>query len=102
MPKVVDAARVTAQANTVWRTCTGCSLLKPLADGVERCPACQTPAPQTVTEAGWDLAGRYATLVGRIEAWAHLIPNVSDTERLDHIRQALATLDPQPRNKGVK
>ncbi|GIF09518.1 hypothetical protein [Actinoplanes siamensis] len=36
---------------------------------------------------------RYATLVGRIEAWALLIPDVSDAERLDRIRQALTADD---------
>ena len=99
MPKVVDAARVTSPSNTVWRTCDRCSQLKPLSDGVNRCNECAAiDRPPTVAEVhaatGWDIAHRYAELVGRIDAWAELIPGVSDAERLDHIRHALKTLHP--------
>ncbi|MBB2945338.1 hypothetical protein FB565_005071 [Actinoplanes lutulentus] len=97
MPKVVDAARVTTRDNTVWRTCTECGQLRPIPDGVERCDAClqqrEREALQQHALNGWEYAHRYTGVIGRIEAWALLIPNVSDAERLDHIRQALSTLD---------
>ncbi|GAA4939187.1 hypothetical protein [Actinoplanes utahensis] len=100
MAKVVDAARVTTPSNTVWRTCTGCGLTNPLADGVDLCKLCAESelAPRTVAEihaaTGWDIVYRYASLVGRIDAWAEQIPDVSDAERLDNIRHALKTLHP--------
>ncbi|MBW6437667.1 hypothetical protein KZ829_28425 [Actinoplanes hulinensis] len=97
MPKVVDAARVTTPSNTVWRTCIGCSDTKPLTADVDRCDNCEDAADQEElrerTLTGWEHVNRYAGVIGRIEAWALLIPNVSDAKRLDHIRQALATLD---------
>jgi hypothetical protein len=102
MPKVVDAARVTTPANTVWRTCTGCTQLKPLATGVDRCDACRTATPRTAAEIGWDLAHGFAELVGGIQAWAEDITGVSDTERLDHIRHLLNTAHPLRNGKGVK
>ncbi|GIE92308.1 hypothetical protein [Actinoplanes regularis] len=102
MPKVVDAARVTTRDNTVWRTCTGCSLLKPLPDDVDRCGVCDSSRPRTPGEAGWDIAYRYAALVGRIDAWAVQIPCVSDAERLDHIRQLLKTRNPLRKDEGAK
>ena len=105
MPKVVDAARVTAPSNTVWRTCTGCDQLAPLPADVDLCQLCirPKPEPRTVAEihaaTGWDIVYRYATLVGRIDAWAELIPGVSDAERLEHIRHALKTLHPHRRDE---
>ncbi|MEU4422916.1 hypothetical protein AB0F81_19995 [Actinoplanes sp. NPDC024001] len=105
MPKVVDAARVTTPTNTVWRTCIGCSQTKPLTTGVDRCDGCEEAADQEALQediqealrehalTGWEHVHRYAGVIGRIEAWALLIPNVSDAERLDNIRQALAALD---------
>ncbi|WP_430791716.1 hypothetical protein [Actinoplanes sp. G11-F43] len=105
MPKVVDAARVTTPSNTVWRTCTGCDQTKPLSASVDLCQVCvqAEPVPRTVAEihaaTGWDMAYRYAELVGRIDAWAELIPGVSDAERLEHIRHALKTLHPCRRNE---
>jgi hypothetical protein len=92
MPKVVDAARVTTRVNTVWRTCSGCDQIKPLRRGVKRCATC-TQVLERHALNGWEHAQRYAALIGRIEAWTLLIPDVSDAERLDHIRQALATFD---------
>ncbi|GIE32263.1 hypothetical protein Ait01nite_053080 [Actinoplanes italicus] len=101
MPKVVDAARVTTPSNTVWRTCIGCTEVKPLAKGIDRCDSCEDAADQEAVEeglrahalTGWEHVNRYAGAIGRIEAWALLIPNVTDAERLDHIRDALATLE---------
>ncbi|GLW32970.1 hypothetical protein [Actinoplanes regularis] len=93
MPKVSDAARVTTKDKAIWRTCAGCELLKSLPPDVDRCAACADPdarlALNQYAQLGWDKVYRYATLIGRIEAWALLIPDVSDAERLDHIRQAL-------------
>ncbi|MEU4564898.1 hypothetical protein AB0F72_41510 [Actinoplanes sp. NPDC023936] len=90
MPKVVDAARVTTRDNTVWRTCTSCSELKPLLDDIERCAECTAPKPSTAAEAGWQVAKHYAELVGRISAWTdEKIPGFSDTERLAQIRRLL-------------
>ena len=102
MPTVVDAARVTTKANTVWRTCTGCSRLAPLAPGIDRCPDCTPPAStnEHPADAAWDHAHRYAAAVGRIEAWAVLIPDVSDAERLAHIREALTELHEANRAGG--
>ncbi|MEU4693178.1 hypothetical protein [Actinoplanes sp. NPDC023714] len=102
MPKVVDAARVTTRDNTVWRTCTGCSRLKPLPDGVDRCEDCAASKKQTTDERGWDLAYRYADLVGRIDAWAVQIPCVSDAERIDKIRHLLKTLHPLRQDEGAR
>jgi hypothetical protein len=97
MPKVVDTARVTTRESAVWRTCSGCGLLAPLPPGIDRCPVCDRPATRDFadrhTSAGWERAHRYAGLLGRIEAWAVLIPHVSDAERLTHIREALAALN---------
>jgi len=105
MATVVDAARVTTPGNTVWRTCTGCGLLAPLASHVDRCPVCDRPGErefaQRHTATGWEFAHRYAGLLGRIEAWAVRIPDVSDAERLDHIRQALTALDQIQQGKEV-
>ena len=97
MPKVVDTARVTTPKSAIWRTCSGCGLLKPLLPGADRCTGCdRTVSDITAVEqhalAGWERAHRYAAVVGRIEAWAVLIPDVSDAERLTHIREALAVL----------
>ncbi|BCY05411.1 hypothetical protein [Actinoplanes sp. L3-i22] len=93
MPKLSDAARITTKDNTIWRTCTGCDLLKSLPLDVDRCAACADPDARLALNRyaldAWDKLYRYASLVGRIEAWALLIPDVSDAERLDHIRQAL-------------
>lgn len=98
MPKVVDAARVTTPRNTTWRACTGCEQVQPLRTGVDRCPICTESDARQVLEQhalnGWGHAHRYAALVGRIEAWALLIPDVSDAERLDCIRQAIAAFGP--------
>jgi len=91
MPTVNDAARITTRDGAVWRTCVGCGLPAPLAPEVDSCPACRRPVRHDVT--GWDFAHRYAGVLGRIEAWAVLIPHVSDAERLDHIRDALTHLD---------
>ena len=107
MPKVVDAARVTSPSNTVWRTCDRCSRLTPLPDGVNRCDDCTgTDRPPTVAEmhaaAGWNFANRYAELVGAINAWAELIPGVSDAERLDKIRHLLKTRSPLQRDGEAK
>lgn len=106
MPKVVDAARVTTPANTVWRNCSACDQLTALGDGVELCAICGPAATIEVIRQyarnGWKFALRYAALIGRIEAWAVLMPDVSDTERLDHIREALATLRPNGRDGQVK
>ncbi|RZU50817.1 hypothetical protein EV385_2603 [Krasilnikovia cinnamomea] len=41
MPKVVDAARVTTPPSAVWRSCTTCDHLVPLAPDTARCPRCQ-------------------------------------------------------------
>jgi hypothetical protein len=95
MPTVADAARVTTRDNAaVWRTCTTCGHLAPLPPTVDRCAACDQPAAAGTVSArtGWDFAHDYAAMMGRIEAWAVLIPNVSDAERLTHIRQALTSL----------
>ncbi|GAA0473666.1 hypothetical protein Ade02nite_73990 [Paractinoplanes deccanensis] len=98
MPKVVDAARVTTRDDTVWRTCTECAHLRPIPDGVERCDAClqqrEREALRQHALNGWEYARRYATVIGRIEAWALLIPDVSDAERIDKIRHALKSLPP--------
>jgi hypothetical protein len=101
MAKVVDAARVTTPSNTVWRTCIGCSQPTPLPNGIDRCDDCEDRADQEALQealrepepTGWEYASRYARAIGCIQAWALLIPNVTDAERLDHIREALATLE---------
>jgi hypothetical protein len=97
MPKVVDAARVTTRHDTVWRTCIGCGDTKPMTTGVDRCDGCEEAADQEELRerslTGWEHVNRYAGAIGRIEAWAVLIPNVSDAERLDNIREVLAALD---------
>ena len=93
MPTVVDAARITARGAAVWRTCSGCGLLSPTTD---RCLGCRRPVTDVVTDhrvTGWDFANLYATLLGRIDAWAGLIPDVSDAERLCGIREVLKALD---------
>ena len=41
MPKLSDAARVSAPDGAVWRQCTGCGALAALAPDVERCPRCR-------------------------------------------------------------
>ncbi|WP_229076057.1 hypothetical protein [Actinoplanes sp. DH11] len=102
MPKVSDAARVTTKDNTVWRTCTGCSRLKPLPDQADRCDSCATEKPPAATGSGWDIAYDFAELVGGIQAWAEEITDVTDAERLDHIRHLLKTLHPLRKDKGVK
>ena len=98
MPKVSDVARVATRDNAIWRTCAGCELLKSLPPTVGRCTACADPDARHVlnqhAQIGWEKVYRYATLVGRIEAWALSIPNISDAERLGHIRQALTADDP--------
>ncbi|WP_045747634.1 hypothetical protein [Actinoplanes rectilineatus] len=98
MPKVSDVARITTRCNTIWRTCAGCELLKSLPPDVDRCTACADPEARNILEKqaqlGRERLYRYAALVGRIEAWALLIPAVSDAERLEHIRQALTADDP--------
>jgi hypothetical protein len=40
MPTVSKAARVTARAGAVWRTCGGCGILAPLSPDVDRCGDC--------------------------------------------------------------
>jgi hypothetical protein len=40
MPTVSKAARVTARAGAVWRTCGGCGILAPLPPDVDRCGDC--------------------------------------------------------------
>lgn len=101
MAKVVDAARVTTPSNTVWRTCIGCSQTKPLTADIDRCDDCEDRADQEALEeglrehalTGWEHVHRYAGAIGRIEAWALLIPNVTDAERIASIREVLATLN---------
>ena len=105
MPKVVDTARVTTPKSAIWRTCNGCGLPAPLPPGADRCTGCDRPvADITALEqhalAGWERAHRYAAVVGRIEAWAVLIPDVSDAERVAHIRQALTDLDTLNQHAG--
>jgi hypothetical protein len=92
MPKVVDAARVTTKDGAVWRHCTTCDTLAPLAPDAGHCPTC-VPVPEVEPEpvdAGWERAYRYAELVGRIQAWAEAIPGVPDDVRVAKIRQFLA------------
>jgi len=104
MATVVDAARVTTPGNTVWRTCAGCGTLTPLPPTVDRCPICDRSDSRIAVErhaaTGWESAHRYAAILGRIEAWALLIPDVSDAERLDHIRDALTALDQDTKGVG--
>ena len=93
MPTVVDAARITARGGAVWRTCSGCGLLSPTTD---RCPGCLRPVTDVAParrSTGWDRANLYAALFGHINAWARSIPDVSDAERLTHIREVLQVLD---------
>jgi hypothetical protein len=95
MPTVADAARVTTRDNAVWRTCTTCGQLAPLPPTVNRCARCDQPAADSndsYARSGWDRARRFAAILGRVEAWAEIIPHVSDAERLHHIGQALAEL----------
>lgn len=100
MAKVVDAARVTTPSNTVWRTCIGCSRPKPLPANIDRCDDCEDAADQEALEeglrthalTGWEHANRYANTIGRIKAWAVLIPHATDAERLAGIRDVLAAL----------
>ncbi|GIF41922.1 hypothetical protein [Actinoplanes xinjiangensis] len=97
MAKVVDAARVTTPSNTVWRTCIGCSQTKPMTADIDRCDDCEDAADQEALRehalSGWEHVNRYAGAIGRIEAWAVLIPNVTDSERIASIRDVLATLN---------
>lgn len=76
MATVVDAARVTTPDNTAFA--------------------------ERHARSGWELAQQYAGLLGRIEAWALLIPDVSDAQRLDHIRHALAGLHRIHQGKEVE
>jgi hypothetical protein len=96
MPTVSKAARLTTRDTAVWRTCIGCGQLAPLPPEVDHCCYCDRSDVNDATDRharfGWELAHRYAAVVGRIEAWAVLISHVSDAERLDHIRQALSGL----------
>jgi hypothetical protein len=105
MATVVDAARLSTPGNTIWRTCAGCGTLAPLPPTVDRCPTCDRPDNRSAADryaaAGWDLAVRHAKVIGRIEAWAVLITDVSDAERLDHIREALVTLHDLRRDAEV-
>lgn len=41
MPKLSDAARVSAPDGAVWRPCTGCGALAALTPDTERCPRCR-------------------------------------------------------------
>ncbi|GAB1688364.1 hypothetical protein [Krasilnikovia sp. M28-CT-15] len=77
MPKVVDAARVTTSPSAVWRTCTTCDQLVPLAPDTDRCPRCQTSSAgpaftdRELAEARADLAEACAhcrTRLDRIDA----------------------------------
>jgi hypothetical protein len=107
MPKVVDAARVTTPSNTVWRTCDRCSRLQPLPEGADQCDNCaaanQSPtAAEKYAATGWKFTHRYAELVGAISAWAEVITDVSDAERLDRIRHLLRTQHPMRNSKAVK
>jgi hypothetical protein len=81
MPTVNDAARITAKQSAVWRTCGTCGLLLPLPPDADVCPVCTNQSTAL---------DRYATALGRIDAWANVIPHASDAERLEHIRSALA------------
>ena len=97
MPTVNDTARITTRDGAVWRTCAGCGLLAPMPADVDRYPACNRPASAPADHAarGWELAHRYVAALGRIQAWAVLIPHVTDAERLAKIRQALTVLNPE-------
>jgi hypothetical protein len=93
MPKVVDAARVTIPTNTIWRTCTGCAVLAPLAPDTNRCTDC-TAAPPLADPAAqaWQRINRYAQTIGRIEAWATMPGDITDAARLAKIRDAVTAL----------
>ena len=93
MPKVVDAARVTIPTNTMWRTCTGCAVLAPLAPDTDRCPNCTAaPVPVDPAARAWQRINQYAQTIGRIEAWATMPAEITDAARLAKIRDAVTAL----------
>lgn len=97
MPTVNDAARITTRDGSVWRTCAGCGLLSALPPNADKCPVCDRPTTATTDVRPapdiWEIAHRYAAALGRVEAWAVLIPHVTDAERLAKIREALTGLN---------
>jgi hypothetical protein len=62
MPKVVDAARVTAAQSAVWRTCAGCGQLVALPPEIDHCSGCEPRSD----------AGAALTVAELDEARAHL------------------------------
>lgn len=97
MPTVSEVARVTTRDGAVWRACTGCGVLAPLAPEMNRCEQCTNPTPDVSAGEAVDMS-----TVRRITALLREIPPFTASaevraawfERKAELFEEIATKDP--------